>query len=184
MNSYGWRLNPVAILAAGIGLVGLFLPWWGIDITGANIDRARLAWTIWNPPHFNQQAAGATSLYWVFAAFSMTALTLGLVAASLAVVGSLTLIRKYLVTGLVLSSLSLILYAVAVDYVTMSYCLVGSPCVSGPIGTETFRGIRSLTASWGFQIGFYLSILSILVLAAGLLLNRILMTDKTKTTVA
>lgn len=166
------RLNPVAILAAGIFLVGLFLPWWGVDIYGADFGRARLAWTVWNPPQFNPRISGGSMLYWSFAISSIVVLALGLIAAALAIVGSLTRIRKYFVAGILLSGISLAVYTAAIEYVTLNYCLIGPPCVSGPVGIATFRGIPGITFAWGFQSGFYASLLALLVLSVGLFLNN------------
>ena len=174
MSSLAWRVNPVTILSAAITIVGLFLPWWGVDITGGGINRIRLLWNVWNPPHFNGRVAGATTLYWNFALSSVSVLVLALIAASLVIVGSLTLIRKYLVAGLILSGLSLVVYSAAVDYVTRNYCLTPL-CVQGPIGIVSVPGVD---ATWGFQSGFYVTLLAILVLAAGLLLNSLLVRGK------
>jgi hypothetical protein len=148
-----WRLNPVSILAAAIALIGAFLPWWGFDLSGINSAQAR-RWTIWNPPRFNTQVPGAAAVSWNFTISSISVLVLVLVATALVVVGSITLLRRYLLGGLVLSALAPAVYAVAINYVTMNYCL--SPfCVSGPVGTESVPGIPGLGIVWGFQSGFY-----------------------------
>jgi hypothetical protein len=164
-----WRLNPVAILAAAIALVGAFLPWWGFDLSGINSAQAH-RWTIWNPPRFNTQVPGAATVSWNFTISSISVLILVLVATALIVVGSITLLRQYLLGGLVLSALAPAVYAVAINYVTMNYCL--SPfCVSGPIGSESVSGIPRLGVVWGFQSGFYIFLVAVLVLVAGLMLN-------------
>ena len=93
-----------------------------------------------------------------------------LVATALVVVGSLTLLRRYLLGGLVLSALAPVVYAVAVNYVTMNYCL--SPfCVSGPVGVESVSRVAGLSFAWGFQSGFYIFLIAVLVLIAGLIFN-------------
>src|SRR2546425_5848640 len=164
-----WRINPVSILAAAISLIGAFLPWWGFDVTGISINQVR-RWTIWNPPRFNTQVPGGATVSWNFTISSVSVLVLVLVATALVVVGSLTLLRRYLVGGLVLSALSPVVYAIAINYVTMNYCL--SPfCVSGPVGSESVAGIPRLGVVWGFQIGFYLFSAAFLVLIAGLIFN-------------
>lgn len=111
-------------------------------------------------------------LYWNFAVSSIIVLALGLTAAALAIVGSLTRIRRYFAAGILLSGISLAVYAVAIEYVTLNYCLIGPPCVSGPIGIATLRTVSGITFAWGFQSGFYASILALLVLSVGLLLNN------------
>jgi hypothetical protein len=97
-------------------------------------------------------------------------LILVLVATALVVVGSITLLRRYLLAGLVLSALAPVVYVVAIDYVTMNYCL--SPfCVSGPIGSESVLGAPRIGVAWGFQIGFYIFLAAVVVLIVGLVLN-------------
>ncbi len=163
------RLNPVSILAAAIALVGAFLPWWGFDLSGVTSGQVR-RWTIWNPPRFNTQVPGATAVSWNFTISSISVLVLVLVATALVVVGSITLLRRYLLGGLILSALAPVVYAVAINYVTMNYCL--SPfCVSGPIGSESVSGFPKLGVVWGFQSGFYIFLVAVLVLVAGLMFN-------------
>src|SRR5881296_436863 len=164
-----WRLNPVSIFAAAIALVGAFLPWWGFDVSGIISTQAR-RWTIWNPPRLNTQVPGAASVSWNFTISSVSVLVLVLVATALVVVGSITLLRRYLLGGLVLSALAPVVYAVAINYVTMNYCL--SPfCVSGPVGSESVSGIPGLGVVWGFQSGFYTFLVAVMVSIAGLIVN-------------
>ncbi len=164
-----WRINPVSILAAAIALVGAFLPWWGFDVSGISFTRAS-RWTIWNPPRLNIQVPGAATVSWNFTISSVSVLVLVLVSAALVVVGSITLLRRYLLGGLVLSALAPVVYAIAINYVTMNYCL--SPfCVSGPIGTESVSRAAGLSVAWGFQSGFYIFLAAMLVLIAGLIFN-------------
>src|SRR3989449_9118306 len=164
-----WRINPVSILAAGIALVGAFLPWWGFDVSGISINQVR-RWTIWNPPRFNTQVPGGATVSWNFTISSVSVLVLVLVATALVVVGSLTLLRRYLLGGLVPSALAPVVYAVAINYVTMNYCL--SPfCVSGPIGSESVSMVAGLSVAWGFQNGFYIFLTAVMVSIAGLIVN-------------
>jgi len=164
-----WRLNPVSILAAAIALVGAFLPWWGFDLSGINSAQAR-RWTIWNPPRFNTQVPGAASVSWNFTISSLSVLVLVLVATALVVVGSITLLRRYLLGGLVLSALAPAVYAVAINYVTMNYCITPF-CVSGPVGSESVSRAPGLSVVWGFQSGFYVFLAAMLILIAGLVFN-------------
>jgi hypothetical protein len=162
-----------------MALVGAFLPWWGFDLSGISSGQAR-RWTIWNPPRFNTQVPGAAAVSWNFTISSISVLILVLVATALIVVGSITLLRRYLLAGLVLSALAPIVYAVAINYVTMNYCL--SPfCVSGPVGSESISGLPRLGVVWGFQIGFYIFLVAVLVLIAGLILNSRLAGEEVET---
>ncbi len=164
-----WRVNPVSILAAAISLIGAFLPWWGFDVSGISINQVN-RWTIWNPPRFNTQVPGGAMVSWNFTISSVSVLVLVLVATALVVVGSLTLLRRYLLGGLVLSALAPVVYIVAINYVTMNYCL--SPfCVSGPVGVESVSRVSGLGVAWGFQSGFYIFLKAVLVLITGLIFN-------------
>lgn len=162
MSIIQWKFNPVSIVAAAIALVGAFLPWWGFDLSGSGQPRV---WTIWNPPRFNTQVPGAAAVSWNFTVSSISVLVLVLVATALAVVGSITLLRRYLIGGLVLSALAPVVYTVAINYVTMNYCF-SRFCFSGPVG-----GLPGLGVVWGFQIGFYVFLVAVLVLTAGLIFN-------------
>jgi hypothetical protein len=97
-------------------------------------------------------------------------LVLVLVATALVVVGSITLLRRYLLGGLVLSALAPVVYTVAINYVTMNYCITPF-CVSGPVGSESVSRAPGLSVAWGFQIGFYVFLAAVLVLIAGLVFN-------------
>lgn len=169
MSIIQWRLNPVSMLAAAIALVGAFLPWWDFDLSGIISNQAH-RWTIWNPPRLNTQVPGAASVSWNFTISSVSVLVLVLVATALVVVGSITLLRRCLLGGLVLSALAPAVYAVAINYVTMNYCITPF-CVSGPVGIESVSRAPGLSVAWGFQSGFYVFLAAVLVLIAGLVFN-------------
>jgi hypothetical protein len=169
LSNISWKINPVSILAAAIALIGAFLPWWGFDVSGIISTQAR-RWTIWNPPRLNTQVPGAASVSWNFTISSVSVLVLVLVATALVVVGSITLLRRYLLGGLVLSAFAPVVYTVAINYVTMNYCITPF-CVSGPVGSESVSRAPGLGVAWGFQIGFYVFLAAVLVLIAGLAFN-------------
>jgi hypothetical protein len=169
LSIISWKINPVSILGAAMALVGAFLPWWGFDVSGIISTQAR-RWTIWNPPRLNTQVPGGASVSWNFTISSVSVLVLVLVATALVVVGSITLLRRYLLGGLVLSALAPAVYAVAINYVTMNYCITPF-CVSGPVGSESVSRASGLSVAWGFQIGFYVFLAAVLVLIAGLVFN-------------
>ena len=152
-----------------MALIGAFLPWWGFDVSGIISTQAH-RWTIWNPPRLNTQVPGAAAVSWNFTISSVSVLVLVLVATALVVVGSITLLRRYLLGGLLLSALAPVVYAVAINYVTMNYCITPF-CVSGPVGSESVSRASGLSVAWGFQIGFYVFLAAVLVLIAGLLFN-------------
>ena len=162
-----------------MALVGAFLPWWGFDVSGIISTQAH-RWTIWNPPRFNTQVPGAASVSWNFTISSVSVLVLVLVATALVVVGSITLLRRYLLGGLVLSALAPAVYAIAINYVTMNYCITPF-CVSGPVGSESVSRAPGLGVVWGFQIGFYVFLAAVLVLIGGLAFNSRLGRDQVTT---
>src|SRR3989449_2019816 len=169
LSIISWKINPVSILGAAMALIGAFLPRWGFDVSGIISTQAR-RWTIWNPPRLNTQVPGAASVSWNFTISSVSVLVLVLVATALVVVGSITLLRRYLLGGLVLSALAPVVYAVAINYVTMNYCITPF-CVSGPVGSESVSRAAGLGVVWGFQIGFYVFLAAMVVSVAGLIVN-------------
>src|SRR2546426_5235438 len=173
LSIISWKINPVSILGAAMALVGAFLPWWGFDVSGIISNQAH-RWTIWNPPRLNTQVPGAAAVSSNFTISSVSVLALVLVATALVVVGSVTLLRRYLLGGLVLSALAPVVYAVAINYVTMNYCITPF-CVSGPVGSESVSRAPGLSVAWGFQIGFYVFLAAVVVSVAGLIVNSRLM---------
>jgi hypothetical protein len=175
MSSAYWRINPVAIIGAAIALVSVFLPWWGIyEILGTSILSLG-RWALYNPPTptilrrlGRPETVTATNISQVFSVSSLIVLILALVAASLALAGGLTLLRKYLVAGLVVSAATPVVYAIAIAYTTTKYCLTPA-CATGPIGATTLFGT---TFTWGFETGFYLFIVAIAITALALALNN------------
>jgi len=189
MSSSSWRINPLSIISVGITLISVFLPWWGIyRLFGSSvIFLAR--WALWNPPGGSAlrrlgqpEQIPATSISQTFTVSSLIVLVLALIVAALALAGGLTLVRKYLVSGLILSVLTPIAYTITIAYVTYNYCLISPLCATGPIGSATLLGT---TLTWGFETGFYLFIVAIVVLALSLALNNTLArnTERTEITV-
>jgi hypothetical protein len=177
MSTAYWRINPVAMIAAAVALISVFLPWWGIYELFATSSFLLGRWALWNPPGAtalrrigHPMQVSAASVSQTFAYSSLIVLLLALIVASLALAGGLTLHRRYLVVGLGLSILTPIAYAISIAYVTSNYCLavLNALCPSGPIGAASFAGT---TLTWGFETGFYIFIVSIFVLVIALVLN-------------
>ena len=174
MSTAYWRVNPVAMIGAAAALISLFLPWWGIYELFGNTSALLGHWTLYSPPGTGvfrklgrPMPLSAANISQTFAYASLIVLMLALVVASLAVAGGLTMHRKYLTTGLALSILTPIGYAISLAYITSNYCLT-LVCAAGPIGSGTFAGT---TFNWGFETGFYIFIASIVVLFLALVLN-------------
>src|SRR5438093_4792965 len=165
MSTAYWRVNSLAIVSAAIALISVFLPWWGIyELVGSSVILFA-HWTLWSPPGSaalrrlgRPDSLSTASISQTFIISSLIVLILALVAASLALAGGLTLVRKYLVAGLVVSILTPIAYTVTIAYVTSSHCLLFPLSVSGPIGTGAVFGT---TYTWGFETGFYIFIVGI-----------------------
>ncbi|TMI49515.1 hypothetical protein E6H22_03330 [Candidatus Bathyarchaeota archaeon] len=88
-------------------------------------------WTLWSPPGSaalrrlgRPDSLSTASISQTFIISSLIVLILALVAALLALAGGLTLVRKYLVAGLVVSILIPIAYTISIAYVTSSYYLL------------------------------------------------------------
>jgi hypothetical protein len=173
MSAAYWRINPVAMIGAAVAIISVFLPWWGIYELFASTSVLLGRWSLWNPPsssalrRLSPTRAPAASISQTFAYSSLFVLVLVLVVASLALAGSLTLRRKYLIVGIGLSILTTIAYAIAISNVTTNYCLTPL-CASGPVGSASFAGT---TFTWGFETGFYIFIASTIVIVLGLVLN-------------
>ena len=176
MSTAYWRVNSLAIVGAAIALISVFLPWWGIyELVGSSV-MLFAHWTLWSPPGSaalrrlgRPDSLSTASISQTFIISSLIVLILALVAASLALAGGLTLVRKYLVAGLVVSILTPIAYTVTIAYVTSSHCLLFPLSVSGPIGTGAVFGT---TYTWGFETGFYIFIVGIVIFALSLVLNN------------
>ena len=176
MSTAYWRVNSLAIVGAAIALISVFLPWWGIyELVGSSV-MLFAHWTLWSPPGSaalrrlgRPDSLSTASISQTFIISSLIVLILALVAALLALAGGLTLVRKYLVAGLVVSILTPIAYTVTIAYVTSSHCLLFPLSVSGPIGTGAVFGT---TYTWGFETGFYIFIVGIVVFALSLVLNN------------
>ena len=181
MSMASWRINPVAMIAAAIALISVFLPWWGVyELVG--IDTLTIArWPLWSPPGAAtlRRMGGpiskaplatltANQVSQTFTTSTLIVLVLALVVAGLSLAGGLTLLRKYLLIGLGLSIEAPIVYAFSVAYVTSNWCIT-ILCVSGAVGAATLTGT---TFTWGFETGFYTFIVAIVVLALAILLNN------------
>src|SRR5437867_13048152 len=98
MSTAYWRVNSLAIVGAAIALISVFLPWWGIyELVGSSV-MPFAHWTLWSPPCSAalrrlsppDSLSTATTAQTIIIS-SLIALILALVAASLALAGSLTL---------------------------------------------------------------------------------------------
>src|SRR4029077_10524957 len=106
MSTADWSVNPVAMIAAAVVLISVFLPWWGLYELFATNSFLLGRWALWNPPssgalrRLNQSMSlPSASISQTFAYSSLLVLLLALVVASLALAGGLTLHRKYLLVG-------------------------------------------------------------------------------------
>jgi apolipoprotein N-acyltransferase len=152
------KVNFVALLSGAIFLVSIFLYWWGLDATGSFGIADSLRWTLWAGPPANSIASSAQPSQ-TLATYSPIVGVLVITAAVLVLVGMIPKASRLLIGSVILSIIAPVLYAVLVNYSISNACNGASFCISGPFGTETRTvGPLSLTLTWGFQPGFYLSI--------------------------
>src|SRR5881296_54623 len=176
MSTAYWRVNSLAIVGAAMALISIFLPWWGIyELVGSSV-MLFAHWTLWSPPGSaalrrlgRPDSLSTASVSQTFIISSLIVLILALVAASLALAGGLTLVRKYLVAGS--GSVNLDTNRLHHHYSLRDIQLlpIVPLCASGPIGNGTAFGT---TYTWGFETGFYIFIVGIVVFALSLVLNN------------
>src|SRR5207249_4936193 len=149
------RINFVALLAAALFLISLFLYWWGLDATGSFTSSDR--WSLWSGPVNPTITPGQS--FQTLVTYSPIIGALTLASTILALVGTIPKAHRLLSLGVVVSILTPIIYAVLVNFAVSNGCGSSSNCITGPFGTETTNvGFFSFTRTWGFQPGFYIEI--------------------------
>ena len=149
------RINFVALLAAALFLISLFLYWWGLDATGSFTSSDR--WSLWSGPVNPTITPGQS--FQTLVTYSPIIGALTLASTIRALVGTIPKAHRLLSLGVVVSILTPIIYAVLVNFAVSNGCGSSSNCITGPFGTETTNvGFFSFTRTWGFQPGFYIEI--------------------------
>ena len=160
------RVNLVLILGGALALIGVFLPWWGIDGSAYGFT-ASVNWSLWGQPYMGDISSSPVLAQAARTMGLLNVMILGLVfiTAAVAFIGSFALNKAYLAMGFVSSITTILVYAGAVSYTLASTCQGASSCLSGPIGSAVFPS--GDVANWGFRSGFYLFLVGgILILFA------------------
>ncbi|HZY47643.1 MAG TPA: hypothetical protein VFE96_07595 [Candidatus Bathyarchaeia archaeon] len=149
------KINLISIVAAALAIASVFLPWWGIDVSGSGLSVSS-HWTLWNAPP-TDGFRGSSGQYSTLVAWSPVIGALVIVSALMALIGSFISNNRPLIGGFILSVLTPIAYLGLVSYSVTNACGGQANCLNGPFGSET---VFSFTLTWGFQIGFYLYVIS------------------------
>jgi hypothetical protein len=102
---------------------------------------------------------------------SLLVLGLELITVAIAFLGSFAPKKQYLAAGFAGALLAVIIYAGAVSITLSNLCRgSGSPtCTSGPVGSAFSGGAA---VSWGFQAGFYLSLVGAIFLLIAIIFHQ------------
>ena len=176
MSTAYWRVNSLAIVGAAIALISVFLPWWGIyELVGSSV-MLFAHWTLWSPPGSaalrrlgRPDSLSTASISQTFIISSLIVLILALVAASLALAWRPH--SRPEILGSRTGSVNLNTNRLHHQYSLRDIQLlpIVPLCASGPIGNGTVFGT---TYTWGFETGFYIFIVGIVVFALSLVLNN------------
>ena|SRR5579864_3043129 len=173
------RINFVALLAAALSFVSVFLYWWGLNTTGFISDSFQ--WSLWSGPSrlYVSSANSAQTL----TTYSPLIGVLVIGSAVLLLIGTIPRASRILIVSSVPAILAPIAYAFLVNYAVSSACSGISNCISGPFGTQTFTaGPFTTTVTWGFQPGFYLEIVAAVLSIVAIAFQRTFLPTKTSRT--
>lgn len=170
------KINFVALLAGALSLVSIFLSWWGLDFTitafGGGVPYS-FQWSLWSGPSsisINQATSAQT-----ITTYSPIVGVLVIGAAVLAFLGTIPKASRLLIPSAILSIAAPIIYVVIINQAVTTACSGMRTCISGTFGSMTGPGY-SLT--WGYQIGFYLSIVTALIGFVAVAFHRTFLTNK------
>ena len=169
------KINFVALLAGALSLVSIFLSWWGLDfnITVFGGLSESFRWSLWSGPS-STSIAQATSTQTI-TTYSPIVGVLVIGAAVFAFLGTIPKASRLLIPSAILSIAAPIVYVVIINQAVTSACSGMGNCISGTFGSMTGTGY-SLT--WGFQIGFYLAIVTAIMGFIAVAFHRTFLTTK------
>ena len=166
------KVNLVSILAGTLVLVSVFLPWWGVDGTAFGFSGSIVSWSLWSQPYTGDTGFPANAqIFQTMGLLSLLVLGLALITVAIAFLGSFAPNKQYLAAGFAGAVLAVIVYAGAVSITLSNLCRVSgfSTCISGPIGSAFSGGAA---VSWGFQTGFYLSLVGAIFLLIAIIFHQ------------
>lgn len=169
------KVNLVSILAGTLVLISVFLPWWGVDGTAFGFSGSIVKWSLWSQPYTGDTGSSLTlaqaQAIQTMGLLSVLVWGLALITAAIAFLGSFAPNKQYLAAGFAGAVLAIIVYAGAVS-ATLSNLCRGSgsaTCTSGPVGSAFSSGVA---VSWGFQIGFYLSLVGAIFMLIAIIFHQ------------
>ena len=172
------RINFVALLAAALFVTSLFIYWWGVDASSSFGVSESQRWSLWSGPSGNS-LTGSSQPSQTLATYSPVLGALVVVSAVLLLVGAIPKANRLLYGSLLPSTLAPVLYAILVAYSVSSSCNGSSFCITGPFGTETRTvGPISITLNWGFQAGFYISVVGVVLALIAVAFHRTFLSVK------
>src|SRR5690348_12066905 len=173
------RTNFVALLAAALSFVSVFLYWWGLNTTGFISDSFQ--WSLWSgPSRLYVSSANSAQTLTTYSPL-IGALVIG--SAVLLLIGTIPRASRLLIVSSILSVLAPVVYAFLVNYAVSSACSGMSNCISGPFGTQTVSaGPFTTTITWGFQAGFYLEIVAAILSIVAIAFQRTFLPTRTSPT--
>jgi hypothetical protein len=137
------RVNFVAVLAAALSLISVFIDWWGVNITGSFTDSSQ--WSLWGGPstiYFGSGSAHTLTTY-----SPLIGILVGGSAAML-LLGIIPKAYRLLIVGSVLAVTALIFYVIILNS-AVSTCNGEFICVSGISGSKTSTVGLAFTVNWG-----------------------------------
>ncbi len=172
------RINFVALLAAALFVVCVFLSWWGIDTSPSFGTSGSNLWSLWSGP--SRIYIGSANSAQILTIYSPVVGILVIGSTVLLLLGMIPKASRLLVASTVLAIIALILYPIIVNSAVSNACSGISDCISGPFGTQTSSfGPFTTTVTWGFQLGYYLEIVGAILSIIAIAFQRTFLTAKT-----
>ncbi len=147
------------IIAGLLCLLGVFSPWWGIVMVTGSSQTGFVSTSIM---YGLFPSSDESSQFQVNRGFTQTMnmyvpiiLVLALVALALAFIGGLLASTRLLAVGIILVAVSLLGFALLVDFALGQNCQ-GTSCIRQLTGSIILLNLA--TTTWGFQAGFYASL--------------------------
>ena len=169
------KVNFVALLAGVLSLVTVFLAWWEVNFTVTPFGgfTESFSWSLWSGP--SASSINQATLAQTINTYSPIVGVLVIGSAVFAFLGTIPKASRLLIPSALLSIAAPIVYVVIINQAVTNACKGTSNCISGTFGSMTGPGF-SLT--WGFQIGFYLSIATAIIGFIAVAFHRAFLTNK------
>jgi hypothetical protein len=165
------KVNLVGLIAGGMCLISLALPWWGVNGLGGTT----LQWTLFSTPSQVDQELGTTTLSRAFSQINPLVVGLVILTAVIAFVGSFAERDDILLGGFGNSLFTSLLYVIIAATSVTAFCQNNPSCgISGPFGSTPLY-------SWGFETGYYVFIAAAIVLIGAMVYHKTFVQNRTST---